>query len=70
MVPAGPGWSKQKSSFFDPAKQSYKDYTVNTVGTICPTIIIIKFAKDSSSCIFHSCDAVTRQSINLTQYYI
>ena len=37
------------------AKQSYKDLTVNTGGgTICPTIIIIKSAKDSSSCKLHS----------------
>ena len=58
MVPAGPGWSKQKSSFSGTAKQSYKDFTANTGGTICPTILIIKSAKDSSSCKLHRYYAV------------
>ena len=57
-------WSKQKSSFSSPAKQSYKDYIVNTVVL---TIIIIKFAKDLSRWKLQRYDAVVTSYKGINQ---
>ena len=64
MVPAGPDWSwlvlaGQNKNHLRPRKTIIQRHTVNTAGTISPTIIIIKFAKDSSTCKLHRYYAVT-----------
>ena len=62
MVPAGSD-GQNKNHHSSALQNNPTKTTVNMVGSVCPTIIIIKFAKDSSSCKLHRYDAVTTREL-------
>ena len=63
MVPAGSD-GQNKNHHSSALQNNPTKTTVNMVGSVCPTIIIIKFAKDSSSCKLHKDEGLINFKMN------